>query len=41
MFKEQLVVPQELQGSINMLYMGVPIFVVDQDIIKEYKHKIV
>jgi hypothetical protein len=33
-------VSQELQGSINMIGMGFPSFIVYQYINKEYKHKI-
>jgi hypothetical protein len=36
-----LVVSEELEGFINMHHMCFPGFVIDQDIIKEYKHKIV
>jgi len=35
-FQEWLVV-QELQGSVDMLYVGISGFVVDQDIIKEHQ----
>jgi len=38
-FKEQLVIPKDFQGSINMIYMCFPCFVIYQDIIKEYKNK--
>ena len=30
----------ELQGFINMLYVGIPSFIVNQDVIKENQHKI-
>lgn len=40
MFNKQLVVPKELQGFINMFYMGILGFTLNMEIIKEHTHKI-
>ena len=39
-FDEELVVLKELEGFINMLYMGIPSFSINKNVIEESQNKI-